>query len=125
MSATLIGNNVTLKVSAAIATSRTSNGTAYTAPANGYAIINLSFIANGGAGYAHVTVGGQPAQYFYAGTNQYVAPKMDGNSSNSGATGSSGNGNCTIYVGPSQVVATAGMSNAEVRFSGVEFVNSP
>ena len=100
MSATLVSSNTTLKVNAAISASTSISATLYTAPANGYAIVNLT--ASSSAGGTTITIGGRNV---ISVTTATVLGQ-------------------TAYVGPSQsVVATIGTGNAQI--SGVEFVNTP
>lgn len=105
MSATLVSSNTTLKVNAAVSYSNpalATSGTIYTAPANGYAIINLLVAASGSM---DIQIAGRrinntltinPAQQFWVGPSQSV----------------------TWSSGVSQ-------SAGAVQASGVEFVNTP
>lgn len=105
MSATLIGNNVTVKINGAVSNSASATSgatTLYTAPATGYAIVNLFCTAFGSSGT--FTVGGRVVHSF---TGVSTVPIV-------------------VYVGPSQVVqiTATGAANTGV-ISGVDFVNSP
>lgn len=108
---TLVSNNVTIKTSAAVSatksvnTSGTSTDTLYTAPATGYAIINL-FVTAFASTQLVVSIGGRTV---------LISTAVDSQSR-------------TFYVGPSQsVVATvtgaAGLTT--VVTSGIEYINSP
>lgn len=91
-------SNQTIKVSAAVANSRTSSGTIYTCPANSYAILNAYIaVANDS-----IAVGGVTA-----------------------LTDTANNIMKTIYVGPSQTVVTTHGGSGLITVSGVEFINSP
>lgn len=106
MSATLVSSNTTIKINAAISNGVATNGfvgnsaTAYTAPANGYAIVNIFLSGNG----PRATVAGRTVT-------------------------SSTTGNQGVYVGPSQALAVvqdgATGPSASMVVSGVEFVNTP
>lgn len=85
--------NVAIKVNAAVAFN-SFNTTFYTAPANGYAILNIVFAASGSA----LTVAGVP-----------ITPASGTTVINS------------LYVGPGQAVATSGGTCQGV---GVSFVNT-
>jgi len=103
-----------MKINAAVANSRSSNGTLYTAPANGYAILNLA--ANAGTLGCDITVASILVYSFNA-TGTTGAPQ-------SGASGGQV-GSVTIYVGPSQVVSVVNYSGTRaIGVSGVEFVNA-
>jgi hypothetical protein len=101
MSATLVSSNTTIKVNAAVSGSGTAgsggNANIYTAPANGYAIVQVG-VSTGGFGSWQV--GGRAV-----------------------AAGST----IHFYVGPNQTVTAingSGFSNTAVC-SGVEFINTP
>lgn len=99
MSATLVSSNTTIKVNAAVSANNSStSGTIYTAPANGYAIVN---ILNSNAANT-VSIGGQ-----------LVISAVLINPSN------------IFYVGPSQAITYAAGAINQIRISGVEFVNTP
>lgn len=103
MSATLVSSNTTIKINAAVSATNSSTSatiTLYTAPANGYAVIQL-----------HDTVGGV-GNFFTIGGRTVVI----------GTTAVSG-----FYVGPSQavVINRPGAVNSAASISGVEFVNTP
>lgn len=93
-----ISNSSSIKVSAAVANSRTSNGTIYTCPANSYAILNAYIATTNDT----ISVGGVLVLYDAA------ANIMK-----------------TIYVGPGQSVVTAHGASGLITVSGVEFINSP
>lgn len=99
MSATLVSSNTTLKVNAAISATTSFSGTLYTAPANGYAIVNLSGSSSGGT--TLISIGGRPA----LSTTGFIIGQ-------------------TAFVGPSQSV-TAAIGTGIASISGVEFVNTP
>lgn len=102
-----------IQVNAAVSATRSSNGTIYTAPANGYAIINCHAAA--GTGGFLVDVGGVTA-YRFSDTATTASPQ----------SGVSGNAisSVTLYVGPSQTVAISSYSGTKVlTVSGVEFVS--
>jgi len=90
-----IGN--AFEINAAVSNSRTSTGTLYTAPATGFAIVNL---ATFGGGASTFTVDGRRV---HVGTESYVQG---------------------IYVGPSQVLAVTIGGGETAQVSGVEFVNA-
>ena len=103
MSATLVSSNTTIKVNAAVNTSRSSTGNAYTAPSNGYAIVNIFLDQTNNAG---------------------------GNCSISDGSISLGFNDTTIfgyYVGPGLSISLTIplFSAATVYLRGVEFVNTP
>lgn len=111
MSATLIGNNVTLKTSAAISatksvnTAGTATDTLYTAPVTGYAIINL-FVTAFASTQLVVSIGGRTS---------LITAAVDTASR-------------TFYVGPSQsvvITVTGAAGVTTVVTSGVEFINTP
>ena len=126
MAGGVFSNNTTLKVSAAVAASGTS-GTLYTAPANGYAVLNVSILAGGGVGsYLTLNVGGNPVYHFYMATASSVIPKNDSGAAAGAANASSGTSFIQIYVGPSQTVTITNQSGTPtVYLSGVAFINSP
>lgn len=103
-----------MKINAAVAASRSSNGTLYTAPSNGYAILNLA--ANAGTAGCDITVGGILVYSFLA-TASAGAPQ-------SGVSGGQV-GSVTIYAGPSQAVEIVNYSGTRsIGVSGVELVNA-
>jgi hypothetical protein len=97
MSATLVSSNTTIKVNAAVGATFATNGTVYTAPADGYAIVNL--VLSGGFN-ATVQVGGR----------------------NILSTASTQN---TVYIGPSQSLVVSFYSAGTLWISGVSFINTP
>ena len=106
MSATLVSSNTTIKMNAAVSASSTATfgNTMYTAPANGYAIVNVN--KAGGVGNATITVGGVRINTATASPLAYQS----------------------IYIGPSQSFAwSSGAAEAAgmITISGVEFVNTP
>jgi hypothetical protein len=118
MSATLVSSNTTIKVNAAVSATATTGttignqATLYTAPANGYAIVQ---VRNDSASAAcRALVGGRNAIEMAA-----AEPSADG------AAGAVAQ--VTLYVGPSQslVVETRSSAAATLVASGVEFVNTP
>lgn len=99
----VISSNVSMKVSAAIATNRTTTGTFFTCAANSYAIINI-FIPQGGSNTGIITIGGEMIA-IYNTVNAF---------------------NLTAYVGPSQAVAlNVSTGSATIYITGVQFINSP
>lgn len=116
-------NNTTLKVNAAVSANRTTNGNFYTAPANGYAILNISAVRNGGG---DITVGGRTVFQMtqFSGQSEYISPGdyYSSGINNAGATSSKSG----VYVGPGQIVALSGVAGSpSFDISGVEFVNTP
>lgn len=120
MSATLVSSNTTIKVNAAISAAATtgpglgSQATLYTAPANGYAIVQV-FNSNNIA-VCRVVVGGRSVIDLNPGE-----PKGDN------AAGAIPQ--ITVYIGPSQSLVVenrdGGGNAASMVASGVEFVNTP
>ncbi len=103
MSATLVSSNTTIKMNAAVAanTSAAGSTTLYTAPASGYAVVNLYMSASTGS--VTVTVGGRTVASIAA-TNTVSYQ--------------------SVFVGPSQALACS-IGTGTVAISGVEFVNTP
>lgn len=99
-------SNTTLKMNAAVSASFGvggigGSGTIYTAPATGYAVVNLSAKAAGGSFTGYWIVGGRAL---------------------------AGDTNVGVFVGPSQTISwqtTAYSSTGNATISGVSFVNSP
>ena len=99
-------SNTTLKMNAAVSatfsvTTTGGSGTMYTAPATGYAVVNLSAKAAGGSFTGYWIVGGRAL---------------------------AGDTNVGVFVGPSQTISwqTATYSTTgSVTISGVSFVNTP
>jgi hypothetical protein len=124
-------SNVTMKVSAAIsAASITDGATLYTAPANGYAIIQASIQVVGGSDTGEMRVGGQPV------LSAYGISGSDARSSTFGVTNTGGPSSIDgaqtgffhergIYVGPGQTVTWHTNNSRRARISGVEFINTP
>lgn len=123
MGLAVISDNTSIKVSAAIANSRTTNGTLYTCAANAYAEVQLAI-------------------NYSAGANTTVIFYLDGYEvagGNVATTAVQFNGHFTpiaqnvpqfvagIRVGPSQVltVAFSAGSVATASVTGVQFINSP
>ncbi len=101
MSATLIGNNVTQKINTtAVNTTRSSNGTIYTAPATGFAIVFIYGLAS--------------SNY----TLQYA-----GNTINT--VSAAGLIYQTFYVAPSTALSLTGHTAGSILVIGTEFLNSP
>lgn len=125
-------NNTTVKANASIAAASGgfANGNLYTAPANGYAIINIGVGVGSGNGSMGVTVGGQ-----------YVAERSNNGTSGGtsiaggaipaanmqyGGTGAHVQSLTGVYVGPGQTVAAVGTGGLVYAWiSGTEFVNTP
>lgn len=104
MSATLIGNNVTTKISNAVSATASTATTLYTAPANSWALINVCVVPSAASG--SVTVASRKVIDF---------------ASSSASIQLSG-----VAVGPGQAVATTiGGGTVNFYISGVEFINSP
>ena len=107
---------VSLKVNAAISATatRTSTGTSniYTAPDNGYAIINV-YVSSSNSAAGSVNIGGLPVININTPTGQSRPNLGDAGSWSS------------LYVGPSQQVAllTVGTPAVVLNISGVEFIN--
>ena len=102
MSATLVSSNTTIKVNGAVSASSGSSANLYTAPSNGYAIVNLTTINS--TGTTSVTVGTRTVQSISSSTAVYGQQ---------------------IYIGPSQVIAVTVSATGSAQISGVEFVNTP
>jgi hypothetical protein len=101
MSATLVSSNTTIKVNAAISNASSVSGTTlYTAPANGYAIVNLTLSAS--AGTTSATVGNRTVFQVAATATGYQQ----------------------IFIGPSQALQIS-LATGSGQVSGVEFVNTP
>lgn len=101
MSATLVSSNTTLKVNAAVSNSSSVNGTTlYTAPANGYAVVNLTLSATAGTTTAAV------------GTRTVLAVTATGTVYQQ------------IFIGPSQALVIT-LTTGSGQVSGVEFINTP
>ena len=101
MSATLVSSNTTIKANGAVAASSSVSATLYTAPANGYAVLNLFMSAS--AGSVSASVGGRTVASFAA-TQSFSYQ--------------------SVFVGPSQAL-TCSIGTGSVSISGVEFVNTP
>ncbi len=107
MSATLVSSNTTIKVNGAVSGTASTpalggSATIYTAPANGYAIVQISCTVYGNP--TTVSVGGRQVVVFGA--------------VNAGTQG--------VYVGPSQgLTLSTGGGVSTVVASGVEFINTP
>jgi len=105
------------RVNAAVNAGQTATSGAspviYTAPANGYAILNLqvAFTVSGS-----VQIGGRTV---YTQNGAYVVSAPGSNSATTLT------GGMTIYVGPSQAitVTSGGVGNNTANVTGVEFVN--
>lgn len=95
----VISANTTIKVNGAIDSSITSSATMYTAPANGYAIINAVITSS------------------TAGASIAIA----GNTLISSVLGYP----VVLYVGPSQSVVGSISTSGAMNINGVEFINSP
>lgn len=96
-----------IKVNALVAaTGAAASGTLYTAPASGYAVIQVNATLSGGTTEITLSVGG--------------ALVLDATSSTLNAV------NTGIHVGPNQAVTytRVGGGTGSVKISGVEFINS-
>jgi hypothetical protein len=98
MSATLVSSNTTIKVNAAVNASRSSLGTVYTAPANGYAIVQVYDNLNGNI-------------------NMPGAALLNQLNGQAGLT--------QFYLGPGQYIEISSYTAGTVYVYGVEFVNTP
>lgn len=119
MSATLIGNNVTLKISSAVSATVSANNTTstlYTCPANSYAILNVYVTSSSASTSNSIQVDGKTVILL---GNGAVVPSV--------TTTSSASAGFTLYVGPSQVitVVSAGIGVVTANVTGVCFINSP
>lgn len=108
MSATLVSSNTTIKVNGAVSAANSAFNntvTLYTAPANGYAIVQVYCTVFGGTTNPRVIVGGRNVFQF--------------TSVNTSVLG--------LYVGPSQSlqISEGGGSTFTAVASGVEFLNTP
>ena len=105
MSATLVSSNTTIKVNGAVNTSRSSTGAIYTAPSNGYAIINW---------FLDITVTGANCSISDGSIVLYSSSTTDGQ-----AYG--------YYLGPglSLSLSIGGGASATAYLRGVEFINTP
>lgn len=107
MSATLVSSNTTIKVNGAISAGNSLgqiSGTLYTAPSNGYGIVNFRSV--GSANITSLTIAGRTFS-----TNITAAQII-----------------YSIYVGPSQSLSwtsSAGLAANTVEVFGVEFINTP
>lgn len=129
-----LSNNTTLKVSAAIFATTTTNGaTLYTAPANGYAILNVSLQQNASlvGQYCELRIGGRSVLTMRTqASGQVIASNSNGtNTSSLPVDGIDGQFIATdkgIYLGPGQSI-TFHQSSVSTRgtVSGVAFVNTP
>lgn len=109
MSATLIGNNVTLKVSSAVSGTGSNGSTLFTCAANGYAIVNIALSSSNSSSVLNVKVGSRLVFQFQPSAS-IAAP---------GVT------YYPIHVGPSQAVTLDGGGGGTVDISGIQFINSP
>lgn len=122
MSATLISNQVTLKVNAAVSASTSTTGTTlYTGPSTGYAMVNIC-ISGATSFNGNIKIGTRIVLDFpLSGTLHGSVPGSFNTAGSVSATSSS-----TFIVGPSQAVLfTITSGSATASISGVEFVNSP
>ncbi|HEY9705640.1 MAG TPA: hypothetical protein V6C58_24590 [Allocoleopsis sp.] len=117
MSFAVLGNNVSIKVNAAVSNSSSAaSATLYTAPANGYAIVQVG-IDNGGSGAVLLSVGGLGILNYNPTDNVW--------------NGQNGTGGAftaltqSIYLGPSQSISYSGNLGGTVTVTGVSFINSP
>lgn len=125
-------NNTTIKVNAAVsASSAGAPATLYTAPANGYAILNALLSTSNGATEAYLNVGGVPVGWHKSSATLGVSSSVSGFTPSTFtdtdtlygfAKGSSSI--MGIYVGPGQSIAVGG-SGCHAFVSGTEFVNTP
>lgn len=115
MSGAVISSNTTFKVNGAV--SATDNAgtlnttTLYTAPANGFAIIQIYFLNSSSGGTATEIRINDLKYYFYQDISVEKTESLNG-----------------VYIGPSQtvkVVFSASTSASLVNITGVEFINSP
>jgi hypothetical protein len=96
----------------------TTGAVFYTAPAGGYAIINVTTTIVGGGNALDVLVGGRLVYRTSGGA--ITAPFTTNTATNSAGT-------ITVYVGPSQGVQlkSGSLTSGSAEISGVEFINSP
>lgn len=107
MSATLVSSNTTIKVNGNVSATGTAFGgtvTLYTAPANGYAIIQAYCTSVTGGVSGFLSVSGRAAVNAVSGTGAQA-----------------------LYVGPtaSVTVTSSGAGNVVFVIAGVEFLNTP
>ena len=105
MSATLVSSNTTIKVNAAVDTTRTSDGTVYTGPSNGYAIVNIE-LNNTGSG--SVTISDGTIDVLTVGVS--ASARLFG-----------------YYLGPGLALSVtfAGGATGNAILRGISFVNTP
>ena len=126
-----VGSAISVNTGITTGTGATLTGTAYTAPANGYAIITIGYItcsvtgsiANG---RAYISIAGNivaDTGNTTSATSRWYGP----NSYN--ATAATGTTPWTLYVGPGQTITynlqggSTGTANASFLFSGTELIN--
>lgn len=130
--------NTTIKINGAVSAAATNitsgTQTLYTAPANGYAIINATLAhTTGNAGSIDLRVGGQLVMSTYTAPS---GPFLNSNGFVSASTPfvslqDTGKHSFTergIYVGPGQSVElfpSGNLVGSTARISGVEFINTP
>jgi phage tail sheath gpL-like len=117
-------------VSALVSANSTSSTTLYTAPANSYAVINLTVSATS-SGIAYICIGSSSTSgaIFYAATLGTVHSNIPGAVDENGATSGIGYTGCVgslagVHVGPGQsvyFVLSAGTGRGTI--SGVQFTN--
>ncbi len=117
----VIASNTSIKVNGAVSATSTSTGaTLYTAPANGYAIVQISAVSVAGG-----------ALTFSIASRELVKAQTDGSGGTyfGGQYNNSGTGvdSCltNIFIGPSQALSFTAISSSTVNVTGVEFINSP
>lgn len=124
-------NNTTMKVNSAIsATSTTDGATLYTAPANGYAIIQASILCLGSLDSSEIRIGGHPVLSAYGTSPTTANSSVFGKDNFGGPSIVDGNQlnvfyERGIYVGPGQSVTLHTNNSRRARISGVEFINTP
>lgn len=113
-----------IKVNAGVNASGSTNITLYTAPATGYAIVQLSFLGNASGSYAEVSVASRPVmRFFCSSVPSGVAPKVESTQTLSAGGASTGTPSVTVYVGPSQALSMTQSGGPTVYVTGVEFIN--
>lgn len=127
MGKAVIAANTSIKVNGAVSASATADGTLYTAPANGYAIVNIMVTGS--------TTGNTEILFLidskYAAAARYspsVGMFFEGQYREASLPGSRAN-MTSIYVGPGQALTvdfnSGGTGTITAYVTGVEFINSP
>lgn len=124
MSGAVISSNTSLKVNAAVNATTTTTGTLYTAPANAYAIVNLSAVSTGtGAGSQIVfAIGGNTIAFANTNVTGGNAPFFQGQVNNGAGTAAVIQ---NVIIGPSQALSVTISTGGRATVTGVELINSP